>query len=104
MVSIDDVRGDHGEPIHQDVFFASMVTAVLLGLVAVYSVYANALAMRRAREGHEAAVFFVASRELGLSETMMASFSPMFGGAVMVLLPVRQPCLRFFLLPHARLP
>ena len=90
MVAVDDVRGSHGEPIHQDVFVASQVTLVLLGLVAMYSVYANRLAMKRAREGHEAAAFFVANRDLGLLATAASCFSPMFGGAVLVLLPVRQ--------------
>lgn len=89
MVSLDSVRGEQGEPIHQDVFFASQITLVLLGLVAMYSIHANRLSMARAREGHEADAYFVGNRDLGLSETMMASFSPMFGGAVLVLLPVR---------------
>jgi hypothetical protein len=89
MVSINDVRGVRGEPIHQDVFFASQIVVVLLGLVAMYSIYENRIAMKRAREGHEADAFFVANRELGPSETMMAIFSPMFGGLVLVLLPVR---------------
>ena len=92
MVSLNSVRGEPGEPIHQDVFFALQVAMVMLGLVAMYSIYANRLSMARAREGHEADAFFVGNRDLGLSETMMASFSPIFGGAVFVLLPVRLPC------------
>lgn len=101
MVSVDSVLGTQGEPIHQDVFFASQITLVLLGLVAMYSIYANRLSMKRAREGHEADAIFVGNRDLGLSETMMASFSPLFGGAVLVLLPVRQHRLRLHVLFRA---
>ena len=91
MVSIDSLRSfEPSEPLHQDVFYACVVLLSLLGLLAAYAIHANRLAAKRAREGHEADAFFVANRELGFSELYGNFISPMFGGLLIVLLPVRR--------------